>query len=65
MTGFMCLFIGRAINACRIYAILSNAGDLPAVQLKGAIGGFVAGAIVFGLPIWGTYAIIRHVATVT
>ena len=63
MSGLVCLFIGGAYNAYRIYSILSRGGDSTSVQLKGAVGGFVAGAIFFGLPMWAVFAVVSHVAS--
>lgn len=52
MDGVVCVASG-AINAYRAYGIMTRANDKPAVRTKGVIGGFVMGAIVFGLPLWG------------
>ena len=54
MDGLICICVGGVYNAYRIYKVLLRAGDSSSVQLKGTVGGFVAGAFVFGLPVWGT-----------
>lgn len=60
--GLVCVAIGGAINAYRIYAIILRANDEPSQRAKGAVGGFVTGAIVFGLPLWGLYLVVQHLA---
>jgi hypothetical protein len=50
--------MGGAINAYKVHNIMR--GDDPAVRTRGAVGGFVMGAVVFGLPLWGAYALITH-----
>jgi hypothetical protein len=60
MDGVVCIPIDGAINACRVYGIMSRASDGPSLRMKGAMGGFVMGAIAFGLPLWGIYSILKH-----
>ena len=60
MGGLVCVAIGGAFNAYRVYGIMTRTGDDPAVRSKGAAGGFVMGAIVFGLPLWGAYSLATH-----
>lgn len=60
MGGVVCVAIGGVINAYRVYSIMVRANDHPAVRTKGAVGGFVMGAIVFGLPLWGAYSLATH-----
>jgi hypothetical protein len=60
MGGVVCIAIGGTINAYRIYGIMSRANDGPSLRTKGAVGGFVTGAIAFGLPLWGIFSILKH-----
>lgn len=60
MVGLLCIAIGGGINAYRVYGIMARADDSPSVRTKGAVGGFVMGAIVFGLPLWGALTLARH-----
>jgi hypothetical protein len=60
MGGVVCTAIGGAINAYRIYGIMSRANDGPSLRAKGAEGGFVTCAIAFGLQLWGIYSILKH-----
>ncbi len=55
MGGVVCVAIGGAINAYRVYSVMAN--DDPSIRTKGTVGGFVMGAIVFGLPLWGAYSL--------
>jgi hypothetical protein len=57
MGGVVCVAIGGAINAYRVYGIMTRANDDPSTLTKGATGGVVMGAIVFGLPLWGAYSL--------
>jgi hypothetical protein len=58
--GLACVAVGGAINAYRIYGIMSRAGDPSTVRLKGTAFGFVMGAVFFGLPLWGIFAVLNH-----
>ncbi|MDP9008353.1 MAG: hypothetical protein M3N91_06535 [Pseudomonadota bacterium] len=60
MGGVVCVAIGGGINAYRVYGIMTRANDDPSTRTKGAVGGFVMGAIVFGLPLWGAYSLAMH-----
>jgi hypothetical protein len=57
MGGIVCVAIGGAINAYRVYGVMTRANDEPAIRTKGVVGGFVMGAIVFGLPLWGAFSL--------
>lgn len=60
--GIVCVAIGGAFNAYRIYGIMARADDPSPQRMKGAVGGFVAGAIFYGLPLWGIYSVLKHFA---
>jgi hypothetical protein len=60
MGGIICVAIGGVVNAYRVYGIMARANDAPSIRTKGAAGGFVMGALVFGLPLWGAYSLARH-----
>lgn len=62
MSGLICVFIGGAYNAYRIHAILSKSADAVPHPFQGIFAGFIGGAIFFGLPMWGVYAIVGHLA---
>jgi len=57
MGGIVCVAIGGAINAYRVHGIMTRANDEIAIRTKGVAGGFVMGALVFGLPLWGAYSL--------
>jgi H+/Cl- antiporter ClcA len=65
MSGLICILIGGAYNTYRIYAISSKSDDSAPNPFQGAFAGFVSGAILFGFPMWGTYAIVNHLANGT
>jgi hypothetical protein len=62
MSGSICVFIGGAYNAYRIHAILAKTENWVPHPFEGIFAGFIGGAIFFGLPMWGAYAIVSHLA---
>jgi hypothetical protein len=62
MLGLTCIGIGGLVNAYRIYAITARSDDSASVRTRGAVFGFISGAILFGLPAWGVVALVSHVA---
>lgn len=62
VSWILCIVIGGSINAYRLYAISAHADNKLAVHRKSAMGGFVSGAICYGIPLGGVVWVLRQVA---